>query len=135
MADFSVSVDPSLSEPPVRLDTFSRALSDLSSFWPPQLGENLADTAQRRWPLKRRSGRLRASLEWTGQRLGRGGIFRSRPSRLTIGSSLFYAGFHQTGTRHQAARPLLHVDADDIGALLTAWARERAAAAGLEVTP
>ena len=129
----TVHADPALDIVTEQLATLAESLTDLRPAWA-QLGKYLADTAQARWPLRRRSGRLRRSLTWTGQRLGRGGIFRSRPDRLTFGSRLFYSGFHQTGTRQQPARVLLHVDPADIAARLDAWAVERAKAAGLEVS-
>ena len=126
MADrFSVSVDPSLKDPHARLDTFARALSDLLPFWP-VLGEHLADEAQARWPLRRKSGRLRKSLQWTGQRLGKGGIYRARPDRLAFGTRIFYGSFHQLGSKNLPARVLLHVDEDAIGKRLGAWAVDRA---------
>ena len=127
-----IQVNPALDESRAKIGKFARDLDDLSPFWR-ALGENLADTTQARWPLRRKTGRLRTSLEWTGQRLGRGGIYRSAPSRLTFGSSVFYAGFLHHGTKHQPARALIHVDGADIGHRLTAWARERAVTAGLEV--
>ena len=125
----TIHVDPPLDTVASRLATLAESLTNLRPFWA-RLGEHLADTAQSRWPLKRRSGRLRRSLTWRGDRLGRGGIFRSRPDRLTFGSRLFYSGFHQTGTRQQPARELLHVDPDDIGARLNDWAVARARVAG-----
>ena len=48
------------------------SVSDLRPFWR-ELGQTLADEAQRRWPLKRRSGALRESFD-----LGRQGV---RPGR------------------------------------------------------
>ena len=54
------------------------AAVDLRGFWR-QLGRSLAETAQARWPLRRRTGRLRRSLTWAGGRLGRGGVYESDP--------------------------------------------------------
>ena len=51
------------------LRQFAAQLSDLRPFWR-ALGETLADDAQARWPLRRRSGRLRESLVWRGDKLG-----------------------------------------------------------------
>ena len=132
-ADY-IQVNPALDESRARLEQFARELDDLRPVWR-QLGEHLAAKAQARWPLRRRSGRLRRSLTWSGQRLGRGGIFRSRPDRLTFGTRLFYGSFAQQGTRHQTATPLITVDPPDVAARLDAWAQARAIAAGLEVTP
>ena len=57
------------------------SVSDLRPFWR-ELGQTLADEAQRRWPLKRRSGALRESLTWAGKGLGRGGVFVTDKDRL-----------------------------------------------------
>ena len=65
------------------LRRFSAQVDDLRPFWR-SLGETLADDAQSRWPLKRRTGRLRKSLVWAGSRLGRGGVFESSPDLLHI---------------------------------------------------
>ena len=107
--------------------------SDLRPFWR-QLGKRLADTAQSRWPLRRRSGKLRKSLVWRGDTLGPRGIFESSPDRLQFGSAVFYGRFHQHGAKHTPRRPLIHVDAKAHSEQLTTWLRDRAAASGLEVT-
>ena len=108
------------------------ALADLRPFWL-VLGRSLADEAQRRWPLRRRTGKLRRSLVWRGDRLGRGGIYAATPSRLTFGTEIFYARFAQHGSKKQRATPLIHIDEADIGQRLALWAKSRAAASGLEV--
>ena len=115
------------------LRTFGAGILDWRPFWA-QLGESLADEAQRRWPLRKRSGRLRESLAWSGSRLGKGGIYETSPDRLRFGSSIFYSRFSQFGTKRQRARELIHVDADAHTELLRAWLQNRAARAGLEVT-
>ena len=115
------------------LRRFEAASGDLRPFWR-ELGERLADEAQRRWPLRRRTGRLRRSLMWAGDRLGRGGVFEASPDKLTFGTNLFYSRFHQYGTKRHAARPLIHVDADRHSSQLSSWLQARAAASGLEVT-
>ena len=114
------------------LRRFSSQVDDLRPFWR-ELGRDLADDAQRRWPLRRRTGRLRESLMWAGDRLGRGGISESSPDRLRFGSAIFYSRFHQHGTKRHAARPLIHVDESRHGEQLAEWLRGRADAAGLEV--
>ena len=116
-----------------RLRAFANTLLDLTPFWR-ELGERLAETAQSRWPLRRRTGGLRESLTWGGSRLGRGGVFEATPDRLTFGSALFYGRFAQHGTKHTPRRPIIHVDAPTHTQYLSAWLRDRAAAAGLEVT-
>ena len=50
------------------LEGLETAALDLRPFWG-ELGERLADEAQARWPLRRRTGRLRRSLTWRGNRL------------------------------------------------------------------
>ena len=115
------------------LRKFARTVDDWRGFWR-QLGERLADDAQRRWPLRRRTGKLRASLTWAGDRLGAHGIFESDPTRLTFGSAVFYSRFAQFGTRKQRATPLVHIDEPAHAEQLTTWLRDRAASAGLEVT-
>lgn len=129
----SIRIDPSLEKVDKNLATFAALTSDLRPFWE-LLGRSLADESQRRWPLRRRSGRLRKSLSWSGARLGRSGIFQSKREKLVYGSRLFYANFSQKGTKHQRATPLIHVNESDIAARLDAWAVERAKAAGLEVS-
>ena len=121
-----------LAESDKALREFAAGVEDWRAFWL-ELGEHLADTAQARWPLRRRSGKLRKSLVWSGQRLGRGGIFEASPNRLEFGTSLFYSRFAQYGTKKQQATPLIHVDETDIGQRLALWAKSRAAAAGLVV--
>ena len=116
------------------LRRFAATVEDLTPFWR-TLAERLADDAQSRWPLRRRTGKLRRSLTWAGKRLGRGGIFRSRPDRLTFGTRIFYGKFSHFGAVNQPVRELLHVDPAYIGARLDAWTVERARAAGfIEVT-
>ena len=122
-----------LSESDRELQQFVRELSDLRPFWR-QLGERLADDAQSRWPLRRRTGALRRSLMWAGDRLGGGGIYDPSPDRLRFGSAIFYGRFFQHGTTRQRETPLVHVNESDVGQRLTAWVRDRASAAGFEVT-
>ena len=128
----SVKVNNGIPQADSGLHKFADSVSDLRPFWA-QLGERLADEAQRRWPLRRRTGRLRRSLTWAGDRLGRGGIFESSPDRLRFGSSLFYGRFAQYGTKRQRATPLIHVNADRHADQLDRWLRARAVKAGLEV--
>ena len=130
----TVHADPPLESVDKNLATFAALSSDLRPFWQ-ELGERLAADTQSRWPLKRKSGRLRRSLTWSGNRLGRFGIFQNKRDRLVYGSRLFYGAFSQKGTRHQPARKLIHVDQDAIAARLDSWMTERAQAAGLEATP
>ena len=122
-----------LAEGDKALREFAAGVEDWRPFWR-ELGEHLADEAQSRWPLRRRTGRLRKSLVWSGQRLGRGGIFESSPNRLEFGTSLFYSRFAQYGTKKQQATPLIHIDEAAISQRLAEWARGRLSAAGLEVT-
>ena len=114
------------------LRRFGARLLDWRPFWR-LLGERLADDAQARWPLKRRTGRLRKSLVWAGSRLGRFGVFESSPDRLQFGSAVFYGRFAQSGTKRQRATPLIHVDPKQHSEQLTTWLQARAAASGLEV--
>ena len=133
MADaFTITTTPSLDEPIGQLAGAARSLRDLTTFWP-QLGKSIADEAQRAWPLRRRSGRLRRSLTWTGARLGRGGIYKADPDALVIGSAVFYAAFSHFGTKRQSKRVLLSVDATDTTKRLEVWPRARVTGAGLEV--
>ena len=114
------------------LRKFARTVDDWRGFWR-KLGERLADDTQARWPLRRRTGRLRKSLVWRGDTLGPRGIFESSPDRLTFGSAVFYSRFSQSGTKRQRQRTLIHVDAKAHSEQLTTWLRDRAAASGLEV--
>ena len=122
-----------LAEADRHLRTFSQKLIDFTPFWR-ELGEHLADEAQRRWPLRRRTGKLRQSLVWHGDRLGPHGVFEADPDRLTFGSAVFYGRFAQHGTKRQRTTPLIHVDVDDARTRLAAWMTARAEASGLEVT-
>ena len=116
------------------LRQFAAQLSDLRPFWR-ILGQSLSDEAQARWPLRRRSGRLRESLVWQGGKIGRRGVFEAAPDRLAFGTSLFYGTVYaQTGTKRQRQRTLIHVDAKAHSEQLTTWLQARAAASGLEVT-
>ena len=114
------------------LRQFVATVTDLTPFWS-ELGKTLSETTQNRWPLRRRTGRLRKSLVWRGDTLGPRGIFESSPDRLRFGSSLFYGRFAQHGTKRQRATPLIHVDAKAHSEQLSSWLRARAAVAGLEV--
>ena len=116
------------------LDALGRAASNLRPFWR-ELAQSLADEAQQRWPLRRRSGRLRKSLTWQGDRLGRGGVYEADPNMLRFGTNLFYSRFSQHGTRRQTARPLIHIDEQQHTEQLQIWLQGRAARAGLEVEP
>ena len=116
-----------------RLRTFAKHLETLVPFWL-EFAKHLADEAQRRWPLRRHSGALRASLTWARGRLGRGGVYEPTANRLAFGTSLFYGRFAQSGTTRQRKTPLIRVDADDARKRLSEWMKVRAAASGLEVT-
>ena len=116
-----------------RLRKFAKNLEDFTPFWR-ELSEHLATETQQRWPLRRRSGRLRRSLTWRGERLGKHGVFEASADRLRFGSALFYGRFHQSGTKHAPRRTLIHVDQDDTSTRFAAWARDRAEQSGLEVT-
>ena len=130
--DFTLQVAPSLDNSDSRLSKFGAAFTDLTTFWP-SLAERLADDAQSRWPLQRRTGKLRRPLTWIGKRLGRAGVYKPSRDWLVFGTNLFYARFAHHGTQRQRETPLVHVNEADITKRLTEWARERAVAAGLEV--
>ena len=115
------------------LRRFAAQILNLQPFWR-QLAKHLADEAQRLWPLRRRTGRLRTSLTWASSRLGRGGVFEADPDSLQFGTSIFYGRFSHVGTKHQRARPIIHVDAADVTLKFATWARDRAVASGMEVT-
>ena len=121
-----------LAESDRKLRQFAARIIDLRPFWR-ELGEHLADEAQSRWPLRRWSGKLRTSLTWHSDRLAKHGVFESSPDRLRFGTNVFYSRFHQHGAKHTPRRPLIHVDEADASARFSAWLRDRAARAGLEV--
>ena len=121
-----------LSESDAALRKFAATILDLRGFWS-ELGEALSDEAQARWPLRRRSGRLRASLVWAGGRLGRFGVYEASPDRLTFGTTVFYGRFSQVGTKKQPRRPLIHIDETQHAEQLATWLVVRAQRAGLEV--
>ena len=115
-----------------RLRKFASRLENLTPFWR-EFAKHLADEAQRRWPLRRRTGKLRESLVWRGARLGRGGVYEPTANRLAFGTSLFYGRFAQHGTTRQRKTPLIDVDVDDARTRLSDWMRARAEASGMEV--
>ena len=130
----TIRVDVSgLTQADLALGRFAATVENWAPFWA-KLAESLSDTAQTRWPLRKRSGRLRKSLVWTGQKLGKGGVFESSPDKLRFGTTVFYSQFSQYGTRNQRARPLIHVDEAQHAEQLTTWLQTRARAAGIEVT-
>ena len=131
MAVFKIDVD-GLTQADRALRRFGATVLDWRPFWA-ELGEALATESQRRWPLRRRSGRLRKSLVWANGRLGRGGVFEASPDALTFGSSIFYGRFAQHGTKRQRQTPLIHVNPDVHVELLRTWLVARAQRAGLEV--
>ena len=116
------------------LDALAAAVLDLRPFWA-DLGADLARVSQERWPLRRQTGRLRKSLTWRGESLGRGGVFEPTRDRLTFGSALFYGRFSQDGTKRQPRRELIHVEPERHRDALASWLVSRADRAGLEVTP
>ena len=128
----SVKVNNGIAQSDSGLRKFAASVEDLRPFWR-LLGRDLADDAQQRWPLHRRTGRLRESLTWAGDRLGRGGVYLPTPDSLQFGSAVFYSRFWQFGTKRQRARPLIHIDEADHADQLSSWLRARAAASGLEV--
>lgn len=132
MPPLKIDVD-GLTQADTALRRFAATVADLRPFWA-QLGERLATEAQSRWPLRRRSGRLRRSLTWSAGRLGKGGVYEPSPDALRFGSSLFYGRYAQYGTARQRATPFIHVDEIDTSKRLAAWLRARAQASGLEVT-
>ena len=134
MADtaFSVSSIPPIGIPIGALDRAATALTNLSDFWP-GLAESITDKAQRSWPLKRRSGRLRRSLTWSGRGLGKGGRYEPSSDSLIVGTRIFYGAFSHFGTKNQPTRVLLGVDPLDTTKRLEKWARDRVIGAGLEV--
>ena len=131
LLDISVS---GIKERDKGLETLAAVAGDLRPFWA-DLAVDLARTSQARWPLRRRTGRLRKSLTWRGESLGVGGVFEPTPDRLTFGSAVFYGRFHQEGARNVPRRELIHVDPARHRAALAAWLVSRAQRAGLEVPP
>ena len=129
MTQLRVNVD-GLERAETGLRRWAAQVGDLRPFWR-ELGRGLAETIDASWPLRRRTGRLRESLTWAGNRLGRGGVFESSPDKLTFGTALFYGRFAQFWTRKQRATPLIHVNPDQHADQLSSWLQARA---GLEVT-
>ena len=132
MAVFEIDVG-GVSESDTALRKFGAGISSWAPFWR-LLGKSLADEAQARWPLRRRSGRLRESLAWSGNKLGRGGIFETSPDRLQFGTQIFYSRFAQFGAKRQRKTPLIHVNPDEHTEQLRIWLKARAVASGLEIT-
>ena len=86
MADTTITLI-GVREADTGLHKFAAGVEDWRPFWR-LLSERLADTAQSRWPLRRRTGTLRRSLTWAGNRLGWAGVYESAPDRLRFGSDL-----------------------------------------------
>ena len=117
----TIRVDANLRQVETRLRRFSDGL-DLRPFWR-ELGETLADEAQRRWPLRRKTGRLRESLRWAGKKLGRGGVFEASPDQARVWERDFLFEIRAAfGTRKQRATPLIHVNEADASTRLGEWA-------------
>lgn len=57
-------------------------------------------------PILQRTGALRESLATRG---APGNVFEVAPDRLQVGTSLFFAFFHQGGTKKMPARPIVGV--------------------------
>jgi phage gpG-like protein len=57
-------------------------------------------------PILVRDGTLRASVRWHGT-LGPGGIFTAMPGYVIAGTSVPYAQYHQTGTKHMPQREFM----------------------------
>lgn len=58
-------------------------------------------------PILVRTGEMRESVRWYGTNLGPGGLFDPHPSYVIAGTTIPYAKYHQTGTKHMPARPFL----------------------------
>lgn len=55
-------------------------------------------------PLKYRKGK---PLRDTGRLANSFGVLREGPDGFTVGTNVAYAAYHQTGTRHMPARPMV----------------------------
>ena len=108
------------------LDALGRAASDLTPFWF-GLARDLANLAQERWPLRRRTARLRKSLTWRGAIPGpRRRVRTDANPGSAFGSAVFYARFHQHGARNVPRRELIHVNPARHTAALASWLVARA---------
>ena len=102
----------------------------------PALTAKYAAQKSRRFPgrgILRLTGDLQRSL--TGR--GAGGIREIRPMEMTLGTTVPYAIFHQTGTRRMRARPPIQLSAADerrILRTLTKTLLETSRKTGFEVT-
>ena len=120
-----------------RCGGFRRTVADLRPFWR-SLGETLADDAQARWPLRRRSGQAPQS-RWSGagDSLWAGAVSSSpSPDLLKFGSAdLLFSRFAQFGTKRQRQRHhLIHIDEPAHSRAVDGpGSGTRAAASGLEV--
>ena len=73
-------------------------------------------------PILVRKGILRNSLHWYGTGPGYGGIFEPRPTMVTVGTGVPYAGYHQYGTKRMPARSFLPTpDPAVFAPLMQAW--------------
>ena len=85
-----------------RLRTFAKNLETLVPFWR-ELAEHLADEAQSRWPLRRRSGQLRTSLVWRRDSgSGAAASMNRPPIAWCLGRVCFTAGFRSTARNASA---------------------------------
>lgn len=85
-------------------------------------------------PILWRTGALMESLT---DRDADGAIFDVGPDHLTVGSDLFYAGFHQEGTSKMPARPMVGLSwtrGQAIKNRLRAFVYEQVRAAGLSMS-
>lgn len=79
--------------------------------WPQLAASTVADRLRLGYggtnPILQRTGALALSLEPGGP----GNVFQTTPNSLTIGTSIWYAGFHQKGAprAHIPARPIVGI--------------------------
>ena len=132
MADtFTVRTTPNLDAPIDALDRAARSLRDLSLILADARRSDRRRKRNAAWPLRRRSGRLRASLTWSGQGAGpRRNLQGREATRSPSDRNIFYARFSHFGTKHQRKRELLAVDESDTTARLQKWARSRVQSSG-----
>jgi phage gpG-like protein len=102
--------------------------------WPQLAASTIADRLRKGFapgPMLERTGLLRQSVT---ERMTPGNLFLVEPNRLTVGTYVPYARFHQSGTSRMPARPIVGISWDRRSAIvkrLGDYVREQARQAGL----
>lgn len=124
------------------LDEFSLNMAEeggrfgRASRWAPLAASTVAERQRLKLggehPILWRTGDLGMSLRERG---AAGNVFQATPTGVTVGTSVAYAGYHQSGTRRMPARQIVGVSWRQKSVavnILASYVRQQARAAGLQ---